>query len=159
MSSMDFDGYPSWSWSWRAILQLYHGKNKLHLDEMIMLSALYLTIMLSWILIVLSHWNNSPWVDMLLHSDISWFRENQSLLWFLNVACLPKKLQIPILWSFVGLELTNHYTTDAFTLIRIWNTNYSMQYYIQKIYTNMNWLYQILHASYTKTEASSSSSR
>ena len=45
--------------------------------------------MLSWIFIVLAHWNNSPWVDMLLHSDtLSWFRANQSLLFLVNTACL-----------------------------------------------------------------------
>ena len=33
--------------------------------------------------IVLAHWNNSPRVDMSIHSDIlSWFRANQSVLFF-----------------------------------------------------------------------------
>jgi len=36
-------------------------------DEMTRMSALYKTNSLSWIFIVLSHWNNSPRVDMLLH--------------------------------------------------------------------------------------------
>ena len=37
--------------------------------------------MLSWIFIVLAHWNNNSWVDMLHHSDtLSWFWANQSLL-------------------------------------------------------------------------------
>jgi len=58
--------------------------NKSHLDEMIMMSPLYLTNMLSWILIELhvAHWNN--YVDMLFHSDtLFWFRANQSLLFLL----------------------------------------------------------------------------
>ena len=37
--------------------------------------------MLSWIFLVLVHWNNSPRIDMSPHSDtLSWFRANQSLL-------------------------------------------------------------------------------
>jgi hypothetical protein len=33
----------------------------------------------SWIFIVPAHWNNSPWLDMLIHSDILlWFLANQS---------------------------------------------------------------------------------
>jgi hypothetical protein len=34
-----------------VIFQLYHGKNKLIFNEMMMRSALYLTNMLSWILL------------------------------------------------------------------------------------------------------------
>ena len=52
--------------------------------------------------IVLAHWNNSPWVDMSLHSDtLFWFRANQSLLFLLNAVCLVEKQQIPILKSFI----------------------------------------------------------
>ena len=47
--------------------------------------------------IVLAHWNNSPWIDMLLHWDtLSWFRANQSLLLLLKVAYLVEKQHIPI---------------------------------------------------------------
>jgi hypothetical protein len=46
-----------------AIFQIYHGKNKLHFDEVLM-SALSWTSMQ----LVLAHWNNSPWVDKSLHS-------------------------------------------------------------------------------------------
>ena len=54
--------------------------------------------MLSWIFIVLALWNNSPQVDMSLHSDtLFWFRANQSLLFLLNAVCLAEKHQIPIL--------------------------------------------------------------
>jgi len=68
------------------------------LKEMMMMSKLYKTNTLSWIFIVLAHWNNSPWVDMSLHSDtLFWFRANQSLLLFLSAACLAEKQQIPIL--------------------------------------------------------------
>jgi hypothetical protein len=52
----------------------------------------------SWVFIVLAHWNNSPRVDMSLHSDtLFWFRANQSLLFLLYAACLAEKPQIPIL--------------------------------------------------------------
>jgi hypothetical protein len=41
-----------------AILQLYHGENKLIYNEMIRKSAMYQTNTLSWIFgIVLAHWN------------------------------------------------------------------------------------------------------
>ena len=47
---------------------------------------------------MITNWNNSPWVDMSLHSDtLFWFRANQSLLFLLNAVCLAKKQQIPIL--------------------------------------------------------------
>jgi hypothetical protein len=39
----------------------------------------------SWIFIVLAHWNNSLWIDILTHSvTLSWFRVNQSLIFLLN---------------------------------------------------------------------------
>jgi len=48
--------------------------------------------MLSWIFIVIGHWNNSQQVDMSLHSEtLSLSRANQSLLFLLNVACLAEK--------------------------------------------------------------------
>ena len=44
------------------------------------------------LVIILAHWNNSPKVDMLRHSDtLSGFRANQSLLFLLNAACLAEK--------------------------------------------------------------------
>ena len=49
-------------------LQVYHGKNNLHFDEMLMMSALYYTNRLHWIFIVLAPWNIQL-VDMSLHSD------------------------------------------------------------------------------------------
>ena len=85
-----------------AIFQLYYGENKLIFNEMMMRSALFQTNTLSWIFIVLAHWNNSPWSDMSLLSDtLFWFRANQSLLFLLNAACLVEKQQIPILLSLV----------------------------------------------------------
>jgi hypothetical protein len=48
---------------------------------------------LSWIFIILAHWNKSLWVDMSLHSDtLFWFRVDQSLLFLLNAACLVEKM-------------------------------------------------------------------
>jgi hypothetical protein len=53
--------------------------------------------MLSWFFIVLADWNNSPRVDMSLHSNtLFWFRANQSLRYLLNSACLAQKQHIPI---------------------------------------------------------------
>ena len=71
----------------------------------------------SWIIIVLVHWNNSPWIDMLPHSDtISWFRANQCLLFQLNAACLMEKQLTrlgfePMIYRTRD-EHNNHYTTD-----------------------------------------------
>ena len=60
-----------------AIFQLYHGENKLSVNEMMMTSALYT---LNWIFVKLAHWNNNPQVDMSVHSNtLSWFRANQYL--------------------------------------------------------------------------------
>jgi hypothetical protein len=77
------------------ILQPYHGENKLIFNEMMMRSA---TNTLSWIFIVLAHWNNSLQIDMsptlsqyldsqpVTHSDsVSWFQAGHplwhSILW------------------------------------------------------------------------------
>jgi len=77
---------------------VYHGEIKLDLDEMMMMSALFQTNTLSWIFIVLAHWNNSPEVDISLHWDTSsWFQDNQSLFLLLKTVCLADKQQIPIL--------------------------------------------------------------
>ena len=57
-----------------AIFQAYHGENKLIFSEIMMRSALCYTNTMSWIFIVLTHWNNSVWIDMSPHSDtLSWF--------------------------------------------------------------------------------------
>ena len=47
-----------------AILQLYHGENKLIDNEMMMMSALYKTNTLTWIFIVLAHRNNNPRINI-----------------------------------------------------------------------------------------------
>jgi len=61
----------------------------------ILLGATYTP--LSWILIVLVHWNSSR-IDMSPHSDtLSWFWANQSLLFLLSDASLAEKQQIPSL--------------------------------------------------------------
>jgi hypothetical protein len=84
-----------------ATFQLYHGENKLIFNEM-RRSTLYYTNMLSWTFIVLAHWNNSPWINMLPHSNtLSSFWANQSLLYLLNAACLAEKQQILILKSLI----------------------------------------------------------
>ena len=74
-------------------------------DEMVMMSSLYLTNKLRWIFIVLAYWSNCQRIDMSFHSDtLSWFRANQTLLLLLNqvnAVCLAEKQQIPILQSLV----------------------------------------------------------
>ena len=69
-------------------------------NEMMMMFALFKINTLSWIFIVLAHWNNSPWTDMSIPSDtLFWFRANQFLLFLLNAdQCLAEKQQIPILF-------------------------------------------------------------
>jgi hypothetical protein len=66
----------------------------------------------SWIVIVLAHWNNSPRVEISLHSDILfWFRANQSLLFLRNAACLAEKQQIPkYSWKIAELALNNNHS-------------------------------------------------
>jgi hypothetical protein len=81
---------------------------------------------MSWIFMLLAHWNNSLRVDMSLHSDtLFWFRVIQSLLFLLNAACLVEKQQIlilvfsltrprfePMIYPTRG-EHANRYATDA----------------------------------------------
>ena len=95
--------------------------------------------MLNWIFTELAHWNKSPWVDMMLHSEtLSGFRANQSLLQLLKYWGLAEKQQIPILWVF-GLNWkgckptiyhTNHHTTavDTTHLKFYWNVAYAILY-------------------------------
>jgi hypothetical protein len=62
-------------------------------------SVLYQTNTLNWIFIVLAHWNNIPWIDMSAHPHtLSWFRNNQFLVFLLNAACLTEKRQMPMIW-------------------------------------------------------------
>ena len=109
------------------IFQLYCGENKLIFNKMMMRSALYQTNTLSWMCIVLSHCNNSPRIDMTLHSDtIFRFRAKQSFL-LLTAASLVEKQPIPLSQSFgltrSGLELTIYHTrgehADNTVVIRI----------------------------------------
>ena len=66
-------------------------------DVMLMMFVLCWYNYLSWIFIMLIRWNNSPLVDMLLHSDTSWwFLAKHYLFLFANAACL------------VALNTTNH---------------------------------------------------
>ena len=77
--------------------------------------------------VVLGHWNNSPRIDMSLHSEtLFWFRDSQSLLLLLDAVRLAVKQHI---LNFIVFGLTrpwlesttyrtrgdhaNHYTTDA----------------------------------------------
>ena len=93
-----------------ANFQLYHGENKLHT----MMSTLYLISTLSGIFIMLAHWNNSPQVDMLFHSNTnSLFWANQSLLLLLKAMCLSNKYQFIVFGSNrQGFERTIYHTRD-----------------------------------------------
>jgi hypothetical protein len=72
---------PWYNWNMvRTIFQLYHGENNLYFNEMMTMSALYETNVLSWIFIVLAHWNNNSLVDMSLHLD--------TLFWYVMVNVL-----------------------------------------------------------------------
>jgi len=76
----------------------YHGENQLISNEMIMRSTLYYANTLSWIFMVLTHWNNSLRIAMPPHSDtLYWFRANTSLFFLFYVACLAEKQDILIL--------------------------------------------------------------
>jgi hypothetical protein len=80
-----------------AIFQLCHGKNKLHsMKWRCYLLCTRPTGLVGFFFIVLAQWNNSPWVDMSLHSGtLYWFLANQSLLFLLNDVSLAKKPQMP----------------------------------------------------------------
>ena len=108
-----------------AMFQLYHNEKKLIFNEIIMRSPLYKTNTLSgFYFMELAHWNNSMRIHMSPHADkLSGIRDNQSLLFHLNVACLAEKQLIPISYSlvwpdrwsntrFIALE-ANTLTNDA----------------------------------------------
>ena len=72
--------------------------------------------MLRWILIVLAHWNNSPWVDICRSNGTHYSDFEPTSL--LNAACLAEKQQIPILKSSVWPDLgsnPNYSALDANT--------------------------------------------
>jgi len=66
---------------WLRKFAAYHCENKLNVDEMVIISVLYKTNVLRWIVIMQGHWNNSPWEGVSLHSNtFSWSRAIHSLL-------------------------------------------------------------------------------
>ena len=68
---------------------------------------------LSWIFIVLAHWNNSLRVYMLIHSDtLSWFLANQSLFLPFNTVYLVEKQQISLLSCVISAY---HHKSCEFT--------------------------------------------
>ena len=83
----------------RAIFQPYHGESKLHFNEMMMMSALYQTNMLTVFVFLNSAGSTSPWVDMLLHSDTSRFRANHSLLLLLKAGGAQRRSNKSVLQS------------------------------------------------------------
>jgi hypothetical protein len=107
------------------IFQLYHGENKLIFNEMMMRSALYLTKMWSWIFIVLALWNNSLWVNIMLHSEtLSWFKPTSLWTYSLNTSFIVFGLTRP------GLKLMI-YNTDVLMFYRKFTTK---MYILGQIY-------------------------
>jgi hypothetical protein len=79
---------------------------KLHCNEIMMMFALYCTNTLVGVFVVLVHCNNYLRVDMSADSrSLFKFRDNQLLLLLLRDACVVEKLEFPILWSLVWLNL------------------------------------------------------
>jgi hypothetical protein len=89
--------YLEWKYIRHADIYLIYEMN-VHIYLLFLWKFCIIIFMLSWIFIVLAHWNNSLREDMSLHSDtLFWFRANQSLLFLLNAVCLAEKQQILIL--------------------------------------------------------------
>ena len=119
-----------------AIFQLYHGKNKLIFDEMMMRSALYKTNTLSWIFIVLAHWNKCLRINISPNKDtLSWFQANLSLLFLLNVFGLtewgsnPRSTTLevsmltitpPMRSSFMIIKTGGHVCKENLLLYHLW---------------------------------------
>ena len=97
---------------------MYTGENKLYFDEM-MTSAMYQSIRLHWIFIVLAHGNNSVWVDMSLHSTHYRYFEQISLCSHSLMLCVQQrssKYQFHShLFDRPGLEPTIYRTQGAHT--------------------------------------------
>ena len=69
---------------------------------------------------MLARRNNSLRVDTSLHSDtLFWFRDNQSLVFFLNAACLAKKQQIPISYPLVWPDRSSNPRSTALEVITL----------------------------------------
>jgi hypothetical protein len=79
------------------LIKYYHtSKNKFWLP-------VHITNTLSWIFIVLAHWNNSLQIEMSTHSDtLSWFRINQFCSFSLMLGA--KQISNPQVWENVGLS-------------------------------------------------------
>jgi hypothetical protein len=130
-------------------------REQITFDEMMMISALCKTNTLSWIVIVLAHWNNSLWVDMSLHSDIlSLFRAIQCLLFFLRAKQISSKYQ----FDRTGLEHTIYHTTRGEHANHIppkWFYEYTRESYcsgpphvgviMHAIHVNDPWVWSLMH--------------
>ena len=74
---------------------------------------------------MLGHWHNSPRIDKSPPSDaLYWFRNNQSFLYFLNVACLAEKHQISIWTHDLLLEASTLIITPPMWFI-MWHLLFS----------------------------------
>ena len=86
--------------------------------EMLMMSALYYINTISLIFIVLDHWNNSPWVDMLHHPTHYPDSGPNSLLFLrLKAACLEEKQQISMLFTLIWLYRGSNTRSTALLVI------------------------------------------
>lgn len=93
---------------------IYYGVDKLHLDELVIIPALYYTNTLSWLFIVIAHCNISPWVDMWLAplGHIILIQINKFLFLLLNDACWVEEKQIAFLYRF-KVDSTRALTLDS----------------------------------------------
>ena len=90
----------SWKEAFNPIMSNYSAiswQEQTTFDENMMMSALFWTNMLGWILLVLALWINNQLEDMSLHTEtLFWLGSNQSLLLLLNIVFLSEKQQISI---------------------------------------------------------------
>jgi len=96
---------------------------KIHFNEMIMMSALYKTSNLHWILTMLAQWNQSSQIDMSLHLDkLSWLSQSvfavTSNCYMLRVLAVNFHYSLPYrIWNGNwNLLYANHYATEEVNL-------------------------------------------
>jgi hypothetical protein len=99
----------------------------------------------SWIFIVLAHWNNSPWIDSSLHSDtLFWFRANQSL--FLLRYVDNQEYRYCRFWTILYIYITNQsYTVYHRDSFRIWIDHVNINVVLAH-WNNSPWIDISLHS-------------
>jgi hypothetical protein len=100
--------------------------NEQYFSYIMVITSLYKTNTLNWIVRSLACRNKSTRVEFPLHSNtLSWFRYNQSLLLLLKPACLTEKQQLPIiqgpLWSWsYGSWVCNYLRNQCLSPLKLW---------------------------------------